>query len=266
MIHRYLRHRVGVQSAALAFYLLFMFFPFLIFISALLGSLQLDVAAILRGLEDFLPHEVMEITELYLRHVGAMPSRSLLAFGMVFSVWFPVRAANTLLRAVRIAYHLGPPRRAMRHWLKTLLYTGLLMGTVVLTVLLMSVSDRLLAYGVQSGRVPLTAARLWTWLRFPTIGIAGGASVLLLYALAQDRKVSWRSLWPGALVALSAWMLLSWLYTWYVGNMARYSVLYGSIGAVVVLLVWLNIGAMVLIMGAEFNGVWMSLWKENDFL
>ena len=44
MVHRYLRHRVGVQSAALAFYLLFMLFPFLIFVSALLGQLQLDVA------------------------------------------------------------------------------------------------------------------------------------------------------------------------------------------------------------------------------
>lgn len=140
------------------------------------------------------------------------------------------------------------------------------MGAVILTVLLMSVSDRLLAYGVHSGRVPLAVAQLWAQLRFPTIGIAGGFSVLLLYAIAQERKVPWRCLWPGALLALSGWMLLSWLYTWYVGNMARYSVLYGSIGAVIVLLVWLNIGAMVLIMGAEFNGVLMSLRKENDFL
>ena len=57
MVQRYLRHNVGIQSAALAFYLLFMLFPFLIFISALLGLLQLDVAAILNALEEFLPNE-----------------------------------------------------------------------------------------------------------------------------------------------------------------------------------------------------------------
>ena len=57
MVHRYLQHRVGTQSAALAFYLLFMLFPFLIFFSALLGVLQLDVEAILA-----------EIAAVYMRH------------------------------------------------------------------------------------------------------------------------------------------------------------------------------------------------------
>ena len=55
MVQRYLRHNVAIQRAALAFYLLFTLFPFLIFISALLGLLQLDVAAILQALEEFLP-------------------------------------------------------------------------------------------------------------------------------------------------------------------------------------------------------------------
>lgn len=266
MIRRYLRHRVGGQSAALAFYLLFMFFPFLIFISALLGTLRVDIGVILQRLGDFLPREVLEVADRYLYHVGSMPSHSLLAFGLMFSVWFPARAASTLLRAVRIAYHLSPAGKPVQHWFKTLLYTGFLMGTVILTVLLMSVSERILSYGVQEAVIPPLAAQIWIWLRFPVIGVVGAFAVLILYALAQDRKVPWRSLWPGALAALTAWMLLSWLYTWYVENMARYSLLYGSIGAVIVLLVWLNMSAMVLIMGAELNGVLISLRKENDFL
>ena len=85
MIQRYLRHNVGIQSAALAFYLLFMIFPFLIFISALLGLLQLDVAAILDALEDFMPTEVVSIVGMYLNYVGADPSPQLLLFGLFFS-------------------------------------------------------------------------------------------------------------------------------------------------------------------------------------
>ena len=64
MVQRYLRHNVGIQSAALAFYLLFMIFPFLIFISALLGLLDLNVAAILQALGDFLPKEIIEFVEM----------------------------------------------------------------------------------------------------------------------------------------------------------------------------------------------------------
>ena len=66
MFRRYLRHGVGIQSAALAFYLLFTIFPFLIFVSALLGLLQLDVAGILQVLEDFLPREVVNLVGVYL--------------------------------------------------------------------------------------------------------------------------------------------------------------------------------------------------------
>ena len=67
MTRRYLAHNVGIQSAALAFYLLFMLFPFLIFISALLGLLRLDVAAILGALGEILPRGVVEIAGVYLR-------------------------------------------------------------------------------------------------------------------------------------------------------------------------------------------------------
>ena len=58
-------------------------------------------------------------------------------------------------------------------------------------------------------------------------------------------------------------MAFSWLYAWYVENVAHYSLLYGSIGAVIVLLIWLNVSAMTLIMGAECNGALMSLRKDG---
>lgn len=263
MVHRYLRHRVGVQSAALAFYLLFMLFPLMIFISALLGLLQLDVAAILQAVREFLPGEIVELMGMYLTYVGKNPSHRLLVFGLVFSIYFPMRATNTLIRAVRTAYHLGPPRGIVSQALKTLLYTTLLMIMIMLTLTLTTVSDRLLSYGVQHFRLPVLAAELWAALRFPVIGTAGFFSLILLYALAQDGRQLWRNLWPGTLAALAVWLGMSWLYTWYVEHIAHYSLLYGSIGTVIVLLIWLNMSAVVLIMGAELNGVLMSLRKER---
>lgn len=264
MGNRYIRHRVGMQSAALAFYLLFMLFPFLIFISALLGLLQLDVAAILEAVQEFLPQEIVGLIEMYLIHVGANPSPQLLVFGLVFSVYFPMRATNTLIRAVRTAYHLGPPRGVVSQLLKTLLYTVLLMVVSVLTLVLSTVSDRLLVYAVQHFHLPTLVAELWAALRFPVIGVAGFFSLILLYALAQDGRQPWRNLWPGTLAALAVWLGMSWLYTWYVEHIAHYSMLYGSIGAVIVLLIWLNLSAVVLIMGAELNGTLISLRKERE--
>ena len=263
MARRYLRHNVAIQAAALAFYLLFTLFPFLIFISALLGLLNLDVAAVLRVLGTILPEEVLNLVEVYLVHVSTNQSPQLLLFGLFFSIYFPMRATNALMRAVRTAYHLGPPRGVVLPRLKALVYTVLLIITIALTLALMTVGDRLLLYAVEHFRLPLFVAELWTRLRFPAAAVVGYFALFFLYALAQDARQPWRNIWPGTLAALGAWLAFSWLYAWYVENVAHYSLLYGSIGAVIVLLIWLNVSAMTLIMGAECNGTLMSLRKDG---
>ena len=149
MTRRYLRHNVGIQSAALAFYLLFTLFPVLIFISALLGLLNLDVAAIIQALRTILPADVLNLVEMYLTYVSSNHSPQLLLFGLFFSIYFPMRATNALMRSVRTAYHLGPPRGVILPRVKALLYTGLLIITIALTLTLMTVGDRVLIYAVE---------------------------------------------------------------------------------------------------------------------
>ena len=263
MIQRYLRHNVGIQSAALAFYLLFMIFPFLIFISALLGLLRLDVAGILLALGEILPRGVVDLIEVYLTYVSRNPSPHLLVFGLVFSIYFPMRATNSLMRSVRTAYHLGPPRGPARHMLKTLLYTVLLIVTIAAALALMTVGDRVLGYAVVHFRLPSFVAEAWARLRFPAVAVLCYFALFFLYAMAQDTRQPWRNIWPGTLAALAAWMALSWLYAFYVDNIANYSLLYGSIGTVIALLIWLNMSSVVLIMGAELNGTIMSLRKDG---
>lgn len=62
------------------------------------------------AVQEFLPREIVSFIGVYLTYVGRNPSVKLLLFGLFFSLYFPMRATNTLMRSVRIAYHLGPPR------------------------------------------------------------------------------------------------------------------------------------------------------------
>ena len=262
LTQRYLRHSVGIQAAALAFYLLFMIFPLLIFVSALLGLLDLDVAGIERALVEFLPREAVGLITAYLSHVGANPSPRLMVFGLVFSIYFPMRATNSLMRSVRTAYHLGPPRGTGKHLLKALFYTVVLIVSIALTLVVLTVGDRVLWYAVEHFRLPVLVADTWARLRFPVVAVAGYFVLYFLYALAQDQRRPWRDIYPGTLAALAGWMGLSLLYSLYVDRIAHYSALYGSIGAVIVLLIWLYLSAVVLIMGAELNGTLISLRKD----
>ena len=81
--------------------------------------------------------------------------------------------------------------------------------------------------------------------------------------MAQDTIQPLKNICPGVLFSLAAWMAFSWLYSYYVNHFSHYSVLYGSIGAVIVVLIWLNLSAFTLILGAEMNGVLISMRKDR---
>ena len=89
-------------------------------------------------------------------------------------------------------------------------------------------------------------------------------ALFTLYAMSQDTRR--QLLWPGVLAALLGWMVLSALYSLYVERIASYSLLYGSVGTAVVLLMWLYLTAVMWIMGAELNGVLMAMECEQTDL
>ena len=139
----------------------------------------------------------------------------------------------------------------------------MLIATRALTLTLMSVGDRLLLYAVDNFGLPRFWAALWADLRFPVAAVAGYFALFFLYALSQDGRQPWRNIWPGTMAALGAWLLLNWLYASYVQNFADYSLLYGSIGTAIALLIWLYMTAVTLIMGAELNATLISLRKDR---
>ena len=191
----------------------------------------------------------MDLLRMYFTYVTDNPSPQLMVFGLVFSIYFPMRATNSLMAAVRTAYHLGPPKGFITQWIKVLLYTVTLIITIALTLSLMTFGERALWYTVEHFHLPAVAAGMWARLRFPVSALVGYFALFFLYALAQDGRQPWRNIWPGTMAALGAWLALNWLYSTYVENFADYSLLYGSIGTAIALLIWLYMTAVTLIMG-----------------
>lgn len=256
---RYIFHGVGQEAAALAYYLLFMIFPLLIFLSSLLGLLELDISSIIQGLTPLLPTGVVDVIESYLSYVRETSSRAMLWFGLVFTIYFPMRAADCLMTAVRRAYHLPRPKNQIVYMAKVLLYTVFLLVTIALTLALATVGRAALEFAGRFVVVPEAFIELWTDLRFLVLGGVMFAAVGLLYAAAQDGRQPARNIVPGVLAALVGWMVVSAAFSFYVENFANYTAIYGALGTVIVLMMWLNLTALMLIMGAEINGVLISI-------
>ena len=267
LIRRYFDHHVARDSAALTYYLLFALFPLLIFLSNLVGIIAFDMDGLIETLSAFAPQEVIDVVVQYLYYVSAESSTTLLGFSLVFSIFFPFRAANALFSSVRKAYGIGMPTHFVRYQCKVLLYTLFLIVTLVLSLVSAVVGKRLLRFLARFFYLNDASIRQWATLRFLALGVVSFFVIALLHVLAHDDARSLRGIWPGVLASLVTWVGLSMLFSLYVESAARYSLIYGSIGTVIVLLLWLYLAANMLIMGAEFSSVLLSLRngsQENE--
>lgn len=264
LVRRYFDHHVARDSAALTYYLLFALFPLLIFLNNLVGLLAFDIEGLLDELAKVVPRDVLDVVGQYLVYISRVSSRTLLWFSLIFTIYFPYRAANALFLSVRKAYDAGMPAHFLRYQLRVLLYTVLLILTLVLSVLVATMGRRALNF--IAGYVYLSdgVIRLWTSLRFFLLGAVLLAMIALLYAFALDERNVRRGILPGVIVSLAVWIGLSLLFSLYVERAARYSIIYGSIGGIIVVLLWLYLTSASLIMGAEFNSVLLNIKPQQQ--
>ena len=258
LIRNYSQHNVGKNAAALAYYLLFAIFPLLIFASNLLGLLKLDVFSITQTLSNFLPKDIVGLIESYLDYISHTSGHLLLWFSLVFSIWFPMRAVKGLMDDVRLAHHLSKPPNSLKYRLRQLIYTVVFLVVIILTLALSTLGEHVLGY---IGRLlPENTPRIsgfipdfWQYLRFIPMALLMFAALGTLYAFSMDKRPPIKQILPGIIAALISWMIVSIGFSFYVENFAHYSLIYGTMGAMIVLLMWLYMTALVLILGAEFN-------------
>lgn len=258
LVANFFSHNVGRNAASLAYYLLFALFPLLIFISNLLGLLDLNVTAITQALQQFLPKDIVELVESYLDYVSHTSSHTLMWFALVFSIWFPMRAVKGLMDDVRLAYHLDKPHNPVTYVIRQLIYTIMLIVVIGLTLLLSTMGEHVLSHikDMLSGntlQISEYLLNIWQYLRFVPVGLLMFVALGTLYAAALDTRQPRKEILPGIMAALISWMAVSIGFSFYVENFANYSVIYGTLGAVIVLLIWLYMTAVILILGAELN-------------
>jgi len=268
VFHNFFEHDVGKNAAALAYYLLFAIFPLLIFLSNLLGLLDLNIYAITQTLQQILPKDIVGLVESYLEHVSNTSSHSLLWFTLVFSVWFPMRAAKGLMADIRMAYHLGKPQKPVLYTIRRFLYTIVLLLVFSITLILSTLGEHVLRYINQvifqvPLQIPELMYKLWQILRFIPVAFLMLAALGGLYSASLDKIPKFRELLPGILAALISWLLLSIGFSFYVERFANYSLIYGTLGAVVVLMMWLYMTAVILILGAELNAALARMKNEK---
>ena len=240
-------------AAQLAYYFLLSIFPLLIFTITLLPYFPVTTEDIIRMLEAYVPKESVTLLESSLMTVMENRNGGLLSFGILATVWSASNGINAIIRALNHAYDVEESRSFIVSRSLALVLTLGMIIVVVISLLLPIFGKMIL--DVIFDFLGFQPSFLYTLLRW-AISIAITTFVFtMLYWLGPDRKIPLKSAWPGALFASVGWALSSLAFSFYVNTFANYSSTYGSLGGLIVLMLWFYISGFVIIVGGEINAV-----------
>ena len=274
MVQAYGRLGVSRAAAALAYFLILTLFPLLVCVNFFIGLLELDPEAVFSALDPLLPRESLSIILEYLTYVSGIPqSQSTpLLLASLFTILLSASAGlRTLLKTMDELYqirHVSSLRRVAVSVILSLLF----LLTIYLSIVVIFTGDWF--FQVLEERLPPPLAeliplrllsQLWGWLRYLLLFFCVLLLVLAVYRmgtpppLRREKKV----LRLTALLSAGALVACSVLFSWFIGMSSRYSLVYGSLASLIILLVWLYFCGNILLVGAVAGRVWFRRRDGN---
>lgn len=255
----YFEKRVSRSAAELAYFLILSFFPLIICLNALVGMLQINIRSVLEVADTFIPAGVRSILTDYLGYIGGNQS-GLLTAGIMMTLFSASAAFRSLMNIMDDLY--GQKRfEGLRQVAVSVLYSVLLLVTVYVSgVVVLTGSwffrllERLLPFDLPESN--------WPWLRFVILFCLVLLLILIVYRLSAPREDPPPPVFTGALLASVALVAASGLFSYFIGMSTQYSLVYGSLASVIILMIWLYLCGNILILGNVFNCVWYRHKKE----
>ena len=247
-------NRLLSVAAGVVFYSLLALFPAVTALVALYGLFAnaSTIDSVVSTLSGILPGGALDILHEELRRLAANKSANGVGFvvGLLFALWSANAGTKAIIDALNVAYNEKEKRSFLRLNLVSLAYT-----LIAIAVLMLAVGAVVVA-PIVLGRIGLgtVAGTLVSVVRWPVLLalVVIGLAAIYRY-LPCRREPRWQWLTVGSVAAAVAWLASSLLFSWYIANFGTYNATYGSLGAVVGMMMWMWISMVVILAGAQLN-------------
>jgi membrane protein len=242
-------------AAQLAYYFFLALFPALLFLLGLASFFSLTSVSdqVVGALSPFAPPDVLRIIRDQMLRISDSDNGGILTLGVLGALWSSSAAIVSIIGAVNRAYDIEDERP---WWRTRLLSIGLTLAlaTLIIVSFLLVLVGPTLAESV-AGRLGLGAVFESTWklLQWPAAFALAAFAIGIIYYFGPDAEQQWEWITPGAVLATALWLLASLVFKFYVASFADYTAAYGTLGGVIVLMLWFYVSGLAVLAGAEMN-------------
>ena len=255
-------HAVTAFSAQSAFFIIISFFPFVMLLLTLLEYLPLPISETKELAINILPHSINEFVVSILGEIHMKASGAIISITAITALWSASKGMLALTRGMNSVYGITENRNYFKLRIMAVVHTLIFIVILLLTLVVMVFGNSLHKWIAQY--IPVIADVIAKIIDLRGIG---GLALLVvfftvLYMFLPDRRSNFFKELPGAIFSAIGWIAFSSLYAFYIDNIANYSYLYGSLTAIVLLMLWLYICMYILFLGGEIN----CLLAEKDLI
>jgi len=249
-------------AAQLAYYFLMSLFPFLLLTVTLLGYLPFSSNDALNIVKPYAPPDTYELIRNNLTLILDGNKGGVLSFSLVTTLYLASVAFRSIIHIMDNAYRVKEDRP---FWKEVLLGFFLMIGILLALIvsLFLSVFGKIVGEWVFHIFGVVGFSRIWYGIRWSLSSLVIFLALLSLYKFAPNTSIAFRQALPGALFATLGWQIFSLAFSYYVSFM-NYSLIYGNLGAMIVLVGWFYLSALVLILGGQMNAILCSLHERRE--
>ncbi|HBG06996.1 MAG: ribonuclease BN [Geobacteraceae bacterium GWC2_58_44] len=245
------------HAAAMAYYFLFAMFPFFLFLTTLIGLLPIPdlLEYMMNQAAAMLPSQAFALIQDNIRALFMNKKEGLLSLGIVLALWASSNAIVSVMDAMNNLYVVKEGRPFWKVRLVAILLVIGLSLLFLLALVLLMFGTRIGNYIADLINFGLLFKIAWHLMLIPVILFLLVSAVATIYYFTPDVEHDWVWISPGAVVAIPCWIVMSLGFSFYINNFGSYDKTYGSIGAVIVLLLWLYLSGFIILAGACLNSV-----------
>lgn len=254
------------HAAEMAYFAMMSVFPFFLLLTALLTFVPIPMVfgEAMTALRELAPAGVVDVLESTVRDVSAQLKMNLVSITAVACIWMSIGAMGSTTRGLNKAFGLKDPRHYVRFFGLSLLM-ALVIGIILILAIATVMASPLIHDAVVSrvnlgafGNILFIVLRYALTLFFLLLTHAG------LYWLCPAVKRSFRLFTPGAVFSVTSWVLVSYGLRVYLSHFNSYDRIYGSLGAVILMLFWFYLMSMLLLLGAQIDAVLHPEYKMPE--
>ncbi len=251
-------------AAQLSYFFLLSLFPMLIFLFTLLPYTPLTQQDIFYLIRDFAPQETYTMIEKTVSEVMDNRSSGLLSVGFIATLWSASKGMNALMKSLNRAYNVEEKRSFIVSRGLSIVLTVAMMFVFILALLLPVFGKQLGMFIFSYLGISGEFVKIWNVVRWVLTPFILFLVFLTVYYLAPSIKIRYITAVPGAVFASVGWIIVSLGFSFYVSNFGNYTAMYGSIGTIIIMMLWFYFSAIIIMVGGEINSYFTNKQGKYD--